>query len=435
MMLDGRMYWFSGVVEDRNDPERMGRVKVRIHGVHTDNKDLIPTEDLPWSQVMMPITSASLAGVGTSATGIVPGSWVVGYFIDGADMQESIIMGTLPSKPYIKNPEIGFFDPKGQHPTRSDGVDTPDSALTSKFSEHPSYVEKVDKRQTKVETATPPWLRTVTIDEEDDPKFTRPTWDMPEIQRGFEPSYPFNKVTETERGHVFEVDDTQGNERISMYHRGGTNFEIQDNSDMTSTIVGDNYTVVFGNDKIYVKGNVDITIDGDVRELIKGNYHLEVEKDYTVNVKGSRETAIGGNELLEVGRAYSSNINLDYTTRIGGHEIRVVDKSRNTTIGDSEDLTVTTNMNEIVSGKRDMFTKDEHTQVITDKLNISALGDITVGTKANHVETIKGTRTEVIDGAVGETYKDGQTTNVTGTIDIDATEDVDMDTGGNILLN
>ena len=92
-------------------------------------------------------------------------------------------------------------------------------------------------------------------------------------------------------------------------------------------------------------------------------------------------------------------------------------------------------MNEIVSGKRDMFTKNEHTQVITDKLNISALGDITVGTKANHVETIKGTRTEVIDGAVGETYKDGQTTNVTGTIDIDATEDVDMDTGGNILLN
>ena len=118
-------------------------------------------------------------------------------------------------------------------------------------------------------------------------------------------------MTETERGHVFEVDDTPTNERISMFHRTGTNFEIQDNGDMTSTVVGDNYTVIFGSDRIYVKGNVDITIDGDVRELIKGNYHLEVEKDYTVNVKGSRNTAIGNNELIEIGQAYSANITND----------------------------------------------------------------------------------------------------------------------------
>ena len=98
-----------------------------------------------------------------------------------------------------------------------------------------------------------------------------------------------------------------------------------------------------------------------------------------------------------------------------------------TTIGDSEDLSVATNMNEIVMGKRDMFTSAIHTQTVTDKLNISALGDLTVGTKANHIETIKGTRTETITGAVNEQYGDGQITNVTG--------DVDIDTTGNILLN
>ena len=419
-MLDGKMFWFTGVVEDRNDPMLMGRVKVRIHGIHTEDKNLLPTKDLPWSQVVMPITSASLAGIGTSATGIVQGSWVVGYFLDGSDMQENIILGTLPSSPYSNNPELGFNDPKGSHPRRSDGVDTPDSATPTKFSSHQSYINKVDQRQTKVETAIPPFLKTVSIDDEDDPKFTRNTWDMPEVMKGNAPIYPFNKVTETESGHVFEIDDTKNNERISMYHQSGTNYEIQNDGDVTTTISKDNYTVIFGNDKIYVKGNVDITIDGDKRELVKGNYHLEVEKDYTMNIKGSRNSAIGNNELIEVGQEFSSNVNEDYTQRIGGHEIRIVDKSRNTTIGDSEDLSVATNMNEIVMGKRDMFTSAVHTHTITDKLNISALNDITVGTNANHIETVKGNRTENITGDVSETVGGNVTEAITGNLDIDA---------------
>lgn len=419
-MLDGKMFWFTGVVEDRIDPMKMGRIKVRVHGIHTDDKTLLPTKDLPWSQVVMPITSASLAGIGTSATGILNGSWVVGYFIDGSDMQENIILGTLPSTPYAKNPELGFHDPKGAHPRRSDGVDTPDSALQSSYEAHPSYVNKVDQRQTKVETAIPPFLKTVSIDEEDDAKFTRNTWDMPEIMKGNTPIYPFNKVTETESGHVFEIDDTKNNERISMYHQSGTNYEIQNDGDVATTIRKDNYTVIFGNDKIYVKGNVDITIDGDKKELVKGNYHLEVEKDYTMNVKGSRNSAVGGNELIEVGQAFSSNVNEDYTQRVGGHEIRIVDKSRNTTIGDSEDLSVATNMNEIVMGKRDMFTSAVHTHTITDKLNISALNDITVGTNANHIETVKGNRTENITGDVSETVGGNVTEAITGNLDIDA---------------
>ena len=35
--------WFVGVVEDRDDPERLGRVRVRCLGYHTENKTLIET--------------------------------------------------------------------------------------------------------------------------------------------------------------------------------------------------------------------------------------------------------------------------------------------------------------------------------------------------------------------------------------------------------
>ena len=31
--------WWQGVVEDREDPLMLGRVRVRVLGYHTDNKD------------------------------------------------------------------------------------------------------------------------------------------------------------------------------------------------------------------------------------------------------------------------------------------------------------------------------------------------------------------------------------------------------------
>ena len=55
MGKEGFVWWY-GVVEDRKDPLYLGRVKVRCMGFHTDDKSLIPTEDLPWAQVILPAT-------------------------------------------------------------------------------------------------------------------------------------------------------------------------------------------------------------------------------------------------------------------------------------------------------------------------------------------------------------------------------------------
>ena len=42
--------WYTGVVEDRQDPQYLGRVRVRCIGIHTDDKIELPTADLPWAQ-------------------------------------------------------------------------------------------------------------------------------------------------------------------------------------------------------------------------------------------------------------------------------------------------------------------------------------------------------------------------------------------------
>ena len=105
--------WFVGVVEDRNDPIELGRVRVRAFGWHTDDKGAIPTEELPWAVPINSIDSASVSGVGKSPTGMVEGSWVFGFFMDGDRAQEPAIMGTLPGIPSEKsNSAFGFNEPQ-----------------------------------------------------------------------------------------------------------------------------------------------------------------------------------------------------------------------------------------------------------------------------------------------------------------------------------
>jgi hypothetical protein len=87
--------WYFGVVEDRNDPLTLGRCKVRIFGVHPDDKTLVPTEDLPWAMPVQPITSAATAGVGTAPVGPIVGTHVVGFFADGYDRQIPFMLGTI----------------------------------------------------------------------------------------------------------------------------------------------------------------------------------------------------------------------------------------------------------------------------------------------------------------------------------------------------
>lgn len=87
--------WFFGKVVDRHDPLALGRIKVRIYGVHPEDENLVPNDHLPWAMPIQPITSAAFAGIGTSPTGVIEGSTVFGFFADGSDSQLPFILGTV----------------------------------------------------------------------------------------------------------------------------------------------------------------------------------------------------------------------------------------------------------------------------------------------------------------------------------------------------
>lgn len=113
--------FFYGVVESRADPLKLGRCKVRVIGVHTENTAVLPTKDLPWCVPMQPITSAGVSGIGVSPTGPVEGTFVVVIFRDEGTFQEPLMIGTLSGIPESKDQNLKDRN-SGTAGTRYDGV-------------------------------------------------------------------------------------------------------------------------------------------------------------------------------------------------------------------------------------------------------------------------------------------------------------------------
>ena len=99
------MNLYTGCVENRKDPLRLGRCQVRIVGIHTHDKTILPTENLPWAFPIQPINSAAISGIGISPTGVVEGTWVVLMFRD-EDQQQPIILGSIGGIPQDESKDV-----------------------------------------------------------------------------------------------------------------------------------------------------------------------------------------------------------------------------------------------------------------------------------------------------------------------------------------
>jgi hypothetical protein len=88
-----RFRWWVGVVKQVGDDR--ARVRVRIFGIHpTENIEKVSDGDLPWAIVSYPTTGGQTSG-GNLSHNLVNGSWVFGFFIDGADSQQPIVLGVI----------------------------------------------------------------------------------------------------------------------------------------------------------------------------------------------------------------------------------------------------------------------------------------------------------------------------------------------------
>lgn len=197
--------------------------------------------------------------------------------------------------------EKGFLDPTAKYPTKEYSEITETNKLATGDARGTVVVEK---NKNKMKGAKLPYGE---------------SWDQPDSP--FRGAYPFNKVTQTESGHIIEIDDTPGSERLHVYHRSGTFIEIDANGSVIKRTVGSSYEIIDRNGKIAITGKADISVNGACNIFVGNDANIEVEGDVnltchnditaqaggTLNLSGREEVNItGGNVNVEA--YYTSNI-------------------------------------------------------------------------------------------------------------------------------
>jgi hypothetical protein len=417
--------WFFGVVEDIIDPLNIGRVKIRCYGWHTDDREVLPPEELPWAQVMMPNTSASMAGVGESPTGLIEGSHVIGFFMDGESAQQPMIIGSFHGIPAPPNLAKGFTDPTGGNHTQFNLPDTPNLAYDRWASDKISR-EKEKNRVTKVPTAVRSKLETAddvsgvsynTLKGTDANKEELNTWNEP-IQRGESISiFPDNHVKQTKGGHAFEVDDTPDGERIHEYHKSGTFYEVLPNGTKVTKIVGDDYEILAQGKNVLVKGEVNITVKGNARVLYEKNLIQEVGGDYHLTVHGNRYTKIVNNDSIDILGNRTTQINQEELERITKNKIKIIGGDENQNIKGNESINIIKNKQENVFGDRDNFTNGVDTEICISNKVIGCAANVNISADEN----IKFTATIDSDMIAGDDVNitASDVTTIVGTTKID----------------
>ena len=357
--------WWYGVVEDRKDPLYIGRVRVRCIGWHTDDKDLIATEDLPWADVVQPITSAAMSGIGQSPTGPVEGTHVFGFFRDGREAQQPVVLGTVGGIPErIANNLKGFFDPRDLEQRKTDPfppfyIDRPNNGQGANIFDHDDgekellvglgkssneevveYVTDNDadkalvnfldssgevRRSLQLFPSNPDENRMI-FDDDGTVSYSLPSTNLlssgkiqftrndtthnfwadlnlkthritrqlhnsnqslhgnffnseldtnltnsiPNEDSIIDPIYPHNHVTYTESGHMIEMDDTVGKERLRIMHRSTSNMHYHPNGDRVDLTVGSLYNMVDSDYISHVIGNKIESIEGRLDVVVRG---------------------------------------------------------------------------------------------------------------------------------------------------------------------
>jgi len=355
--------WFVGVVEDRQDPKHLGRVRIRCLGYHTEDLVKLPTTDLPWAHPMNPITSATVSGIGQTPLGVVEGTWVVGFFTDGSEAQQPMIMGTLPGVPGVLPTKIepqkidrydgeidgyagkGFQDYKNGNYPKYTETDVNRLAVGDAENPHSSLTIRKADLDLAVGTAQIDGVvEGVAPFPEDLDTDNGGKWDEPETP--YAALYPRNHVYESEGGHIREMDDTPGSERIHERHASGTGYEIHPDGSKVTRVKKDNYEIITNDDYCHIQGTARQTVDKGLR------------------VRGNSSSQAGNNYNIEVGQG--SNVNVE----VNGGNINL------TTLGTGED-----------AGDININASRDLNMQIARNMNINVLNTITEDSKVKTQST------------------------------------------------
>lgn len=101
----------------------------------------------------------------------------------------------------------------------------------------------------------------------------------------FAAQFPFNKVLQTESGHIIEYDDTPGAERVHIFHRSGSFIEMHPNGQVVYKSMSHGYLVSLANQYVKVSGDAHIAVDGNASIYAKGKIDVQSDSDISIQTK------------------------------------------------------------------------------------------------------------------------------------------------------
>jgi uncharacterized protein involved in type VI secretion and phage assembly len=261
------MKTYRGIVEDNNSPLKDGRVRVRIIGLHSEDTTLVKTSDLPWAETVESLHFGFGSGIGVTS---IPrtGTWVF-LFLENDNPNKPIIFGACSGK-FTEKAHFG-------------GANLP---MIKRLNEY-------------------------------------------DVNALATPGYPNNHVIETMAGHVIEIDDDSGTERIRICHLNGNEVLIN-NEGIHITSIKDRNETTAGKFTQTVLNTLTVNATGAI----------QINGQATINITSNGMTNIKSNEDINVIGA--ANINVKSTT------------DTNIIVGGNMNSTVTGNLTSVVSGNADI---------------------------------------------------------------------------------
>jgi hypothetical protein len=283
---------YRGVVEDRDDPEKRGRVRLRVFGIHSESKEKndtsgIPTDELPWAEPALPIFEGSVSGFGIFNVPVT-GSHVFVFFEAGNHMYPRYF-ATAPAHPNEKpNYKEGFSDPNNLYPTEH-RLNEPDYHRLARGETEKTIIED---RNNKIDTSV-----NVAGGE---------TWDEPESF--YNASYPDNTVIATHGGVIMELDGTDENQRFHLYHPSNSYWEIGPEGDMIMKNDGDEYKIVEESRRTHIMCQDCLTVDKQRKVKVVMDELKEVGENQSLKVTGNREIIVEGDQVITIKGNYTINV-------------------------------------------------------------------------------------------------------------------------------
>lgn len=214
------------------------------------------------------------------------------------------------------------------------------------------------------------------------PMTTSASWNEP--RSPYNARYPYNHVHESESGHVIEIDDTPGHERLHRFHRSGTFEEIGPDGSRVTKIVKNNYHITMSDDNVHVMGDCNVTVSGNRNE--------QTTTDKKVNVDGK----------------HVEMIKSDSTETILGAQTNVVAKTRTTTITENDDLLIQGASSHAVGKDYNVIVMGDRNVIVKGKSTVAVVGDCQLLVQGNCITNVAGDMTATIMGSATSTVTGDQ---------------------------